>query len=144
MRGPCLARPGAMTIQTISDPKPDAEAAPANEPPITSTIQPPLEVPPASSPPDLESRIRVRRGDLKAKLVALKGDMRLEASAYREALRAKLSELAHVLKRGLVSDWTKLGDNMKRRLEHWLRDTTPQRRTRDGSAPHGTGEVGQP
>jgi hypothetical protein len=130
-----------MTTQTTSDPQLDAETVPATEPSITDKIQPPIAARPAGSELDLEARIRVRRAELKAKLVELKGDRRMEAGESRDTLRAKLSELAHVLKWGVVDDWASLGDNMKRRLEHWLQNTTSPPGAQDAPLPAGTGPI---
>ena len=126
-----------MTINTTRDPRPDTMSGLANEPPITSKTQPGLAVPPASSEPDLASRIKVRRAELIAKLGELKVDVRLEATEARDKLKAKLSELAHLLKWGVVDGWASLGDNVKHRLEDWLGDSKRQLPTQDGPAKTG-------
>jgi hypothetical protein len=98
----------------------------ATEPPITNKTQPGLGVLGAPSEPDLESRIKVRREQLIAKLRALRADTRLEAIQAGDKLKAKLSEIAHILKEGVVDGWASLGDNVKHKLEHWLVESKPQ------------------
>jgi galactokinase len=110
----------AISIEAI------AKSDPASEPPITSKIQPALVDSRASSGPDLESRIRLRRAELFVRLRELRADRRLEANEARDKLKAKLSELAHLLKWGISDGWPGLGDNVKRRLEHWLRESRRQ------------------
>ncbi|HEX7836615.1 MAG TPA: hypothetical protein VF469_04080 [Kofleriaceae bacterium] len=120
-----------MTIDTTKGPQPDTRSEMAIEPPSTSTPQPGLEVPHASSEPDLQSRIKVRRVELVERLRELKTDKRREAAEASDKLKAKLSELAHILKWGVVDGWANLGDGMKHRLEHWLAESKPQLPTRD-------------
>ena len=115
-----------MKIRTTKDPRPDAKSDPAIEPPITGKIQPALVHPRASSEPDLESRIRLRRAELFVRLRELRADRRLGVAEARDKLAAKLSELTHLLKWGISDGWESLGDNVKRRLEHWLRESRHQ------------------
>ena len=122
---PATCMPRGMTINTTKDPQPDARSDLAIEPPVTSEIQPGLEVPHASSEPDLESRIKVRRAELVAQLRELRTDRRLEASEIGDKLKARLSELSHLLKWGVVDGWASLGDKVKHRLEHWLAESGP-------------------
>lgn len=126
-----------MTINTTKDPRPDATSDLAIEPSITSKIQPGLEVPHVSSEPDLESRIKVRRAELVAQLHELRADRRLEAGEAGDKLKARLSELAHLLKWGIVDGWASLGDKVKHRLEHWLRESKRQLPTQGGPAETG-------
>ena len=120
-----------MTTNTTKGPRPDAKSKTAIEPPSTSKPQPDLRVPHASSEPDLESRIKVRRVALVARLRELRADKRLEATEASDKLKAKLSELSHILKWGVVDGWESLGSNMKHRLEHWLAESKHQLPTQD-------------
>jgi len=70
--------------------------------------------------PDLESRINTRRKELIARLVELKSDTRIEVAETRDKLKAKLSELAHIIKEGVVDGWASIGDVARQRLDHWL------------------------
>lgn len=131
--------PGGMKIRTTKDPRPDAKPTPAIETPSRGEIQPAFVDPRASSEPDLESRIRLRRAELFVRLRELRGDSRFEAAEARDKVKAKLSELAHLLKWGISDGWGSLGGAVKRRLEHWLRDSRHQVPIRD--RPDKTGQA---
>jgi hypothetical protein len=115
-----------MTIRTMMGPRPDPRSDLAAEPPIASKIQPAVVDSRASAEPDLETRIRLRRAELFVRLRELRADRRFEAAEARDKLKAKLSELTHLLKWGISDGWGSLGDNVKRRLEHWLRESRHQ------------------
>jgi len=115
-----------MTIRTTKGPRPGATSDPAIEAPIPSKIQPALVGSRASAEPDLESRIRLRRAELFVRLRELRTDGRLEAAEARDRLKAKLSELSNLLRWGISDGWASLGDSVKRRLEHWLRESRRQ------------------
>jgi hypothetical protein len=120
-----------MKIRTPEDPQPDAESGQAIEPPIPDKIQPALDHARAGSELDLESRIRLRRAELFVRLRELRADRRFEAAEARDKVKAKLSELSHLLKWGIGDGWGSLGDAVKRRLEHWLRESGHQLPIRD-------------
>ena len=43
---------------------------------------------------------------------------------FDDVLRSgSLSELAHIIRVGVVDGWTDLGDIVKHKLEHWLADS---------------------
>src|SRR5258707_9886072 len=102
-----------MTIRTTKDPRAEAEPDLAIEAPITSKIQPPLVDSHAGAEPDLESRIRLRRAELFVRLRELRADRRLEAGEARDKVKAKLSELSHLLKWGISDGWSSLGVSVK-------------------------------
>jgi hypothetical protein len=77
----------------------------------------------AAIAPDLESRIRRRRAELIGKLRELRAEAHLEAAAAGDKLKAKLSEVGHILTNELVDGWAGLGDTVKRKLEHWLAES---------------------
>lgn len=111
------------TINTTNDNRPDTKSDAAVERPITSKTQTGIGVPHVTSEPDLESRIKVRRAELIAKLREIRADTRLEAAEAGDKLKAKLSEVGHIIKEGVVDGWTSLGDNVKHKLEHWLAES---------------------
>ena len=114
------------TFNTTDDQRIDIKADAAVERPITSKTQPGLGVAPAISEPDLESRVTARRAELIAKLVELKADTRREAIEARDKLKAKLSELAHIVKWGIVDGWASLGDPVTHKLDQWLAESARQ------------------
>jgi hypothetical protein len=102
------------------DDKPDAVAI---EPPMACANQPELVVRAAAPEADLESRIQQRRGELIATLGQLRTDLRLATTEVRDRLKAQLSELAHIIRVGVVDGWTNLPDTVKHKLEHWLAES---------------------
>ena len=82
-----------MTITTVAEPRPVVE---------------------------LEERIKARRAEIIAKLVELKHQTGVEATETRDKLKAKLSELGHIIKETVVDGWASLGDMAVHRLDRWL------------------------
>ncbi len=114
------------TFNTTDDQRIDIKSDAAVERPITSKTQPGLGVAPAISEPDLESRVTARRAELIAKLIELKADTRREAIEARDKLKAKLSELAHIVKWGIVDGWASLGGPVTHKLDQWLAESARQ------------------
>lgn len=115
-----------MTTNTTTDdpPAPDAKLdAAAIGSCAQSAAQPELAVRTAAPEADLESRIQQRRGELIATLGLLRADPRLVTTEARDSLKARLSELAHIIRGGVVDGWTNLGDTVKHKLEHWLAES---------------------
>jgi hypothetical protein len=127
-----------MTINTTKDPRPGARSDLAIEPPVPSEVQPGLGAPQASSEPDLESRIKLCRAELVAQLRELRADRRVWASEAGDKLKARLSELSHLLKWGVVDGWASVGDKVKQRLEQWLAESRRHPPTQSGAP--GTGQ----
>jgi hypothetical protein len=119
-----------MSTSTMKDP-PENKAAAAVEPSNARAPNPELAAPRASSEPDLESRIRRRRAELIGRLRELRADTRLEVVQASDKLKARLSEVAHILKEGVVDGWTSIGDVVKHKLEHWLSDSERSLSTQD-------------
>lgn len=115
-----------MTTSTTKDdpPAPDAMSdAAAIEPPIARQTQPELAVLTTAPAADLESRIQQRRAELIATLGALRADPHAATSEVRDRLKARLSELARIIKVGVVDGWTNLGDTVRHKLENWLTES---------------------
>ncbi|HET7502532.1 MAG TPA: hypothetical protein VFK02_16040 [Kofleriaceae bacterium] len=106
--------------------RPDATAGAATEPSLASKTPPEPSAPRATSEPDLESRIKVRRVELVAKLRELRADTRAGASEAGDKLKAKLSEIAHIIKDGVVDGWASLSDSARQKLERWLTESAQQ------------------
>lgn len=111
-----------MTIKPTDDIQP--AAGPSSEiqsPGGASKPRPvPAAVPSDSAAPDLESRVQARRAALTARLTELSDDTQLEAAKERDQIKAKLSEVAHIIKEGVVDGWGSIGDVARRKLDHWL------------------------
>ena len=108
-----------MTTNTPKD-RADVGSGAAIEHPIASQLPPALAVPDAAAEPDLESRIRKGRAELIDKLGGLRGDVRPESVESRDKLKAKLSDLAHIVRWGVVGGWASLGAPLTNKLEQWL------------------------
>jgi hypothetical protein len=104
--------------------KPDT----AIESPIASNSQPETApgmdavVPEAN----LESRVNTRRAELIFKLTELRASLHLDAVEAGDKIKARLSELAHIVREGVVDGWANLGDSVKRKLDGWLADSAKQ------------------
>ena len=129
-----------MTTSTTKDhpPAPDVKPdAAAIKPPVARESPAELVVLTAASQVDLESRIQQRRAELIATLGALRADTRLAVTQGRDRLKAQLSELAHIIKVGVVDGWANLGDTVKHKLENWLAESERSMQdlpTRNGSS----------
>jgi hypothetical protein len=71
----------------------------------------------------LEQRISARRAELIAKLIDHRGSMHLDEVDAGDKIKAKLSELAHIMREGVVDGWADLGDGVKLKLEGWLTES---------------------
>jgi hypothetical protein len=119
-RGSRLATSPGMTISTTKDLPSEASADAAIEPRTTRKTGPGIAVPNITFAVDLESRIKLRRAELLGKLDATRADTRRAATETRARLRARLSELAHIIKMGVVDGWANLDDSVKHKLLDWL------------------------
>jgi hypothetical protein len=117
--------------KTTQHPRPDTRSDAAIERPLGSTIQPGIAVPQAASEPDLESRIRYRRAELIGKLGELKADARAGVAEARDKLKATLSELAHVVKWGVVDGWANVSGPVTHKLEQWLAGSSRETATKN-------------
>lgn len=126
-----------MTTSTTKDHPPDASSD-AIDPPAARNSQPGPAAPDAASElvPDLESRIRWRRAELIGKL----RELRVEAHVAAEAgdkLKAKLSEVGHILTNDAVDGWESLGETVKLKLERWLVESEQSLATQNLPAKNG-------
>lgn len=69
---------------------------------------------------DLEVRVEARRQELIEQLRTLKNSTQEGAATARDAIRKRLSEVAHVIKEGVVDGWDSIGDVAKKRITLWL------------------------
>lgn len=97
-------------------------------PPVV--VIPPMVVVEASAPatlpaeqprsPDLEARIAARRTELIAELDDLRADARIEAVEAADKLKARLSQLGHIIRKGVVDGWANLSEAVTAELDGWL------------------------
>lgn len=92
------------------------------------------QVPSAAA--EFESRIELRRAELIARLGEIRSDTRPAADQARDRMKAKLSELAHIIKTGVSESWANLSETVRHDLEHWLAES---RRSMADQAPPGPG-----
>jgi hypothetical protein len=85
--------------------------------------RPGLGVAPADSEAALESRINGRRAALIAKLIDLRASMHLDAIEAGDKIKERLSELARIMREGVVDGWASLGDSAKHKLDQWLAES---------------------
>ena len=70
---------------------------------------------------DLETRIEDRKRELIAEIVEHKINIsRPRAAEAIDKAKARLSELAHIVKQGVVDGWANVSPNTKLKLHEWL------------------------
>jgi hypothetical protein len=116
-------------------PGPNSEIATALS--RATKTQPGLGVSPADPEVALEQRITVRRAELIAKLVEHRGNMHLDEVGAGDKVKAKLSELAHIMREGIVDGWSNIGDGVKQKLDRWLTESAQQLALPVAAAPKG-------
>jgi hypothetical protein len=107
----------------LKDHRPGPTSDTAMAPSGAAKTQPGLGVSPADPEVALEKRITVRRAELIAKLVEHRASMHLDEVGAGDKVKAKLSELAHIMREGVVDGWTNIGDSVKQRLDRWLTES---------------------
>jgi hypothetical protein len=79
------------------------------------------DTPTPTPPTDLETRVANRKRELISELVEhKKNSLRAGAAEAIEALKARLAELAHIVKEGVVEGWANVDPGAKRRLDEWV------------------------
>ena len=76
----------------------------------------------APTPPlDLETRVENRKRELISEIVEHKKNSSRAGSAEGIArAKARLSELAHIVKEGVVDGWANVGPTARSRLDEWM------------------------
>ncbi|HEY3807057.1 MAG TPA: hypothetical protein VGL61_30850 [Kofleriaceae bacterium] len=69
---------------------------------------------------DLETRVANRKQELIDEIVEYKKGSRLDAAEAVDRLKARLSELSHIVKEGVVDGWANVGQRARQRLDEWL------------------------
>ena len=104
----------------------DGRSGAVTEHPSGSQTPAEVALPHVAAKTDLQSRINERREALIDKIAGLRGDKRPEATESRDKLKAKLSELAHMIKWGVADGWASLGAPLTNKLEQWLAEAARQ------------------
>jgi hypothetical protein len=69
----------------------------------------------------LETRVTARKAELIAEIIEhKKNSSRPGAAAAVDRLKARLSELAHIVKEGVVDGWADVGPKARMRLDEWM------------------------
>lgn len=72
-------------------------------------------------PSDLQTRVENRKRELIAEIVEhKKNSLRPGAADAIDRAKARLSELAHIVKEGVVDGWANVGQTAKRKLDEWM------------------------
>lgn len=70
---------------------------------------------------DLEARVADRKRDLISEIMDHKrNSSRAGATEAVDRIKARLSELAHIVKGGVVDGWANIGPATARKLDAWL------------------------
>lgn len=81
----------------------------------------PIQGPTRSSPNDLESRVERRKREWISEIVEhKKNSSRASAGAEIDRARAKLLDLAYILKAGVTSGWANVSPSATLRLDEWI------------------------
>jgi hypothetical protein len=74
-----------------------------------------------TQPPDLETRVENRKRELISEIVEhKKNSSRPGAAEAIDRAKARLSELAHIVKEGVVDGWANVGPSAKLKLDEWM------------------------
>ena len=74
-----------------------------------------------STPTELETRVENRKRELIAEIVEhKKNSSRSGAADAIDKCKARLSELAHIVKEGVVDGWGNVGPRARLKLDEWM------------------------
>lgn len=69
---------------------------------------------------DVEARVAHRKRQLIDELIEHKKSSRVGASYAIGQLKARLSDLAHIVKHDVVDGWTHMSPGAKRKVDEWI------------------------
>ncbi len=76
----------------------------------------------SAQPTELQTNIENRKRALIAEIIECKqNSSRAAANEAMGRARARLSELAHIVKLGVVNDWSNVNPATKLRLDDWMK-----------------------
>ena len=76
--------------------------------------------PSRSNKEDLETRVANRKRDLITEIIELKKSSRVDAAESIDRLKARLSDLACLMKEGVVDGWANVGERSRVKFDAWL------------------------
>jgi hypothetical protein len=68
----------------------------------------------------LEARVAARKRELIEELIEHKTSVRSGAPEAAAKLKERLTELAHIVKEGVVDGWANIGEAARIRIDHWM------------------------
>jgi prephenate dehydrogenase len=69
---------------------------------------------------DLEIRVANRKQELITEIIEFKKSSRIDAAEAIERLKARLTELARLMKEGVVDGWANVGERSRTKLDAWI------------------------
>jgi hypothetical protein len=85
------------------------------------SVVPPVSPSTPTPPLDLEARVEHRKRELISEIVEhKKNSSRAGAAAAIDRAKARLTELAHIVKEGVVDGWANVGPAAKLKLDEWM------------------------
>lgn len=76
--------------------------------------------PSRSNEDDLETRVANRKRELITEIIELKKSSRVDAAESIERLKTRLSDLAYLMKEGVVHGWANVGERSRVKLDAWI------------------------
>lgn len=76
--------------------------------------------PSRSNDEDLETRVANRKRELITEIIEFKKSSRVDAAESIDRLKARLSDLAYLMKESVVDGWTNVGERSRVKLEAWI------------------------
>jgi len=76
--------------------------------------------PSRSNEEDLEIRVANRKRELITEIIEFKKSSRVDAAESIERLKARLADLAYLMKEGVVDGWANVGERSRVKLDAWI------------------------
>ena len=76
--------------------------------------------PSRSNEENLETRVATRKRELITEIIEFKKSSRLDAAESIERLKARLTDLARLMKEGVVDGWANVGEHSRVKLDAWI------------------------
>jgi hypothetical protein len=73
-----------------------------------------------SNADDLETRVANRKQELITEIIEFKKSSRVDAAEVIERLKARLSDLAYLMREGVVDGWANVDERSRVKLDAWI------------------------